>query len=88
MALFYIALVGVLVALYFKVLPHYLNGDAVVYAGKTLFDFAVDHPDSNSPVNLSTYKGKKAYLVVNVASQCGLTDKNYAGLQELYEKYR
>lgn len=84
----YIALLVVLVAVYFKVLPHYLNGDATTFAGKTLFDFSVERPDSDAVVNLSEYKGKKAYLVVNVASQCGLTDKNYAGLQELYEKYR
>ncbi len=36
-------------------------------------------------VELSQYKGK-VVLFVNVASECGLT-KQYAGLQELYEKY-
>jgi glutathione peroxidase len=35
---------------------------------------------------LRDYAGK-AVLVVNVASQCGLTP-HYAGLQELYESYR
>ncbi|XP_046492070.1 uncharacterized protein [Neodiprion pinetum] len=38
-------------------------------------------------VSLSIYKGFVC-IVVNVASQCGLTDSNYAQLEELYEKYR
>lgn len=37
-------------------------------------------------VNLSDYTGK-VLLVVNVASQCGYTPQ-YAGLQEIYEKYK
>ncbi|KAK9169841.1 hypothetical protein Syun_001981 [Stephania yunnanensis] len=37
-------------------------------------------------VDLSTYKGK-AMLIVNVASQCGLTNSNYTELAKLYEKY-
>ena len=36
--------------------------------------------------NLGEYKGK-VVLVVNVASQCGLTPQ-YEGLQVLYEKFR
>lgn len=36
-------------------------------------------------VNLSQFKGKKL-LIVNTASECGFT-KQYAGLQELSEKY-
>ena len=42
----------------------------------------------NKKISLSKYKGKKAYLIVNVASECGLTDKNYAELQEIYDRYR
>ncbi|KAF8033018.1 hypothetical protein BT93_D1797 [Corymbia citriodora subsp. variegata] len=38
-------------------------------------------------VNLSQYKGK-VLLIVNVASQCGLTNSNYTELSKLYEKYR
>jgi len=39
-----------------------------------------------TPVPLSTYKGR-VLLVVNVASKCGFT-KQYAGLQQLFEKYK
>jgi glutathione peroxidase len=36
-------------------------------------------------INLSDYNGK-VLLIVNVASECGYT-RQYAGLQEIYEKY-
>jgi glutathione peroxidase len=38
-----------------------------------------------SPADLSDYEGKTV-LIVNVASQCGLTPQ-YAGLQQLHEQY-
>jgi glutathione peroxidase len=38
-----------------------------------------------SPAELADYQGK-ALLIVNVASQCGLTPQ-YSGLQELHEEY-
>jgi glutathione peroxidase len=41
---------------------------------------------AGQPADLSQYKGKVA-LVVNVASQCGLTPQ-YAGLEKLYEEYK
>ncbi|KAL5208611.1 hypothetical protein ABZP36_033046 [Zizania latifolia] len=50
-----------------------------------LFDFSKDA--SGKDVDLSTYKGK-VLLIVNVASQCGLTNSNYTELSQLYEKYK
>ncbi len=41
---------------------------------------------SGEPIDLAQYKGK-VILAVNVASRCGYTGQ-YAGLQELYEKYK
>ena len=40
---------------------------------------------NNEEVKLSDYNGK-VLMIVNVASECGYT-KQYAGLQEIYEKY-
>jgi glutathione peroxidase len=49
--------------------------------GKTAYDFSFRSIDGGS-LPLSTFKGK-ALLVVNVASQCGLTPQ-YAGLEALW----
>lgn len=38
-------------------------------------------------MDLGVYKGK-VLLIVNVASQCGLTNSNYTELSQLYEKYK
>ncbi|KAI5655499.1 hypothetical protein M9H77_32686 [Catharanthus roseus] len=38
-------------------------------------------------VDLSIYKGK-VLIIVNVASQCGLTNSNYTEFTKLYEKYK
>ena len=52
----------------------------------SIFDFQVENHE-NKKINLSDFSGKKAYVIVNVASAWGLTKLNYAELQMLYEKY-
>lgn len=51
----------------------------------SVLDFKMKNIDGKE-VDLAQYKGK-VILVVNVASQCGLTPQ-YDGLQSLYEKYK
>ena len=53
---------------------------------QTIYEFKVKDIDGNE-VGLDKYKGHPL-LVVNVASNCGLTDNNYKQLNELYEKYK
>ncbi|CAL9091014.1 unnamed protein product [Musa textilis] len=55
-------------------------------ATASIHDFTVKDARGND-VDLGTYKGK-ALLIVNVASQCGLTNSNYTELSQLYEKYK
>lgn len=54
--------------------------------GTSVYDFTVRDIDGQE-VKLSSYKGK-VLLIVNVASKCGLTDRNYSKLEPLYNKYR
>ena len=51
----------------------------------TIYDFSVQKIDQ-TPATLGEFKGD-VLLIVNVASQCGLTPQ-YAGLETLFEKYR
>ena len=51
---------------------------------KTVFDIDVPNALGNN-IKLSEYKGRNAYLIVNVACQCGLTNSNYRDLQLLYD---
>ncbi|KAK1284105.1 putative phospholipid hydroperoxide glutathione peroxidase [Acorus calamus] len=53
---------------------------------QSVHDFVVKDVRGND-VDLSKYKGK-VLLIVNVASQCGLTNSNYPELTQLYDKYK
>jgi len=53
---------------------------------KPIYEFTVKDTDGKD-VSLSRYKGD-VVMIVNVASQCGYTDKTYSGLQALYDKYK
>src|SRR2546425_5487766 len=50
----------------------------------SIYDVPVNNL-AGEPASLADYKGK-ALLIVNVASQCGLTPQ-YAGLEKLHEEY-
>lgn len=54
-------------------------------AKETIYQFKVEDLNGDS-FDFSTLKGKKI-LVVNTASECGLTPQ-YEQLQEIYEKYK
>ncbi|XP_072160368.1 uncharacterized protein [Bemisia tabaci] len=51
----------------------------------SIYDFTAEDIRGNK-VDLSKYKDHVC-IIVNVASQCGLTETNYKQLQELYNKY-
>ena len=54
-------------------------------AAAPLYGFRLPDIDGR-PVDLNTFKGK-VLLIVNTASMCGNTPQ-YAGLQEMYERYQ
>ncbi|XP_055821518.1 probable phospholipid hydroperoxide glutathione peroxidase [Solanum dulcamara] len=53
---------------------------------QSVYDFTVKDAKGKD-VELSIYRGK-VLIIVNVASQCGLTNSNYTDMTELYKKYR
>ncbi len=57
----------------------------LILLNMTIYDFKVPSL-SGETIDFSQFKGKKI-LIVNTASECGYTPQ-YAGLEELYEKYR
>jgi len=57
----------------------------VVNAQQTIYDFTVNDIDGND-FALSQFEGKKV-MIVNVASECGLTPQ-YEALVEVYEAYK
>ncbi len=55
-------------------------------ATDSVYQFSVKDIDGKD-VSLDRYKGE-VLLIVNVASQCGLTKPTYPPLEELYRKYK
>ncbi|KAJ3681723.1 hypothetical protein LUZ60_014296 [Juncus effusus] len=53
---------------------------------KSIYEINVEDINKKD-LSLSTYRGK-VLLIVNVASQCGLTNSNYKEMNILYEKYK
>ncbi len=78
-------LAGSIVLLYSftKSKPH-SNQYTSTIMSKSIYDYKVKTID-HKEISLSEYKGK-VLLIVNVASQCGLTPQ-YKDLQALYDKY-
>ena len=58
----------------------------VAHSSKNLFDFVVEKADG-SPFSLSELKGKKGFLIVNVASFCGFTETHMLELTALHDLY-
>ncbi|KZC06456.1 Phospholipid hydroperoxide glutathione peroxidase, mitochondrial, partial [Dufourea novaeangliae] len=65
--------------------PAVFNQDKDWSSATTIYDFHARDIHGND-VSLSKYRGHVC-IIVNVASQCGLTDTNYKELVQLYEKY-
>ncbi|KAK7792481.1 hypothetical protein R5R35_013865 [Gryllus longicercus] len=55
-------------------------------SASSVYDFTVKDIKGDD-VSLEKYKGH-VLIIVNVASQCGLTPTNYKELNELYEEYK
>lgn len=60
-------------------------GNVDYKTAKSIYDFTVKDTHGND-VSLDKYEGH-VVVIVNVASQCGLTKSNYAKLTELKNKY-
>nr|AYQ93003.1 glutathione peroxidase 2 [Rhodiola crenulata] len=82
--------VAIVVLVFAVVAVFYHYADSPTMSGdelpSSIYDFTIKDIRGND-VSLSEYKGK-VLLIVNVASQCGLTNSNYKELNVLYEKYK
>ncbi|WOK93587.1 putative glutathione peroxidase 4 [Canna indica] len=63
-----------------------MGGSQSVPSESSIHEFTVKD-GTGKDVDLGIYKGM-VLLVVNVASKCGFTNKNYTELTELYTKYK
>jgi len=63
------------------------NKETLFNIPKSFWELQAKDIDGNS-VSFESLKGKKAFIIVNVASACGFTNSNYKGLVELYSKYK
>jgi glutathione peroxidase len=74
----------------FSLFPSSTSGEedaASTSSSRSIFEFTVKNQAGEMVPLLNYSNGKKAFLIVNVASQCGLTERNYNELNILYEKY-
>ncbi|KAL5293118.1 GPXH1 family protein [Megaselia abdita] len=62
-----------------------MSGNTDYKSANSIYDFTVKDTHGEE-VSLEKYKGN-VVLIVNIASQCGLTKNNYAKLTVLKEKY-
>ncbi|KAF3503332.1 hypothetical protein F2Q69_00042715 [Brassica cretica] len=71
----------------FTVKRNYVNFERLRAKKNILSVLGIFQDAKGNEVDLSIYKGK-VMLIVNVASQCGLTNSNYTELAQLYHKYK
>ncbi|XP_050304168.1 uncharacterized protein LOC126741672 [Anthonomus grandis grandis] len=62
-----------------------VTGSNDIKNAKSIYDFSAKDIYGND-VSLEKYKGHVC-IIVNVASECGLTNSNYEELNQLFEKY-